>query len=281
MRRYSFQDGIRGGTRGGVRGGGGGNGSGNNNGNHGQNGAAAFNLNGLSSTGAWSASRDLLTAFAGNSRYTTATGVDSLKDQSGNARNLDQATGDRQPLITTAGPNSRICLDFDGSDDNLNGATLTNFISNTAAYAIVSFLADAITLANASMWTNHRLLADNGGYWGLFLKDSGGSPDIGAVINYDGTEDVASSTTISAGTAYVIETRHESGQLYVRINNGSWSAGTASGNTADLTNAMYMGGSTLTAMFNGKIFEAATWSSVPTSGQMNQIAAGFKSWVGA
>src|SRR5687767_3281347 len=75
-----------------------------------------YPLDGLSPSGAWSLSRDLLTAYIGGTRYIDASGVHTLNDQSGNTRNLTVASeGSAKPALATAGPNSRECADFDGT----------------------------------------------------------------------------------------------------------------------------------------------------------------------
>lgn len=239
-------------------------------------------MDGLTPTAAWSMSRDLFTTWVGSARYTTATGIDSLKDQSGNARNLGNGSAGVQPAVTTAGPNSRTCADFDGTTDFIVGAALSNFITNSAGYMIASFMADTITLNDANIYNNHLIIGDQGAFAGIFVKNTAGSPETISSYNFDGTVDVASNVTVVAATPYVVEWRHESGNLYIRLNNGAWSGATASGNTSTMTGVMAMGSRNgLAALFDGKIFEAATFSTIPSTGTQDLLAAGFKSWIGA
>lgn len=231
-------------------------------------------------TAVWSLSRNLFPGFS-SARYTTATGVDSLKDQTGNARNLNQATGTKQPVVTTAGPNSITCADFDGSDDLLStGATgLSNFIANNSGWIIVSCIIDAITTNNgtgASTFTNNHIWGDNLGYVGLCLRTTG--PNVTA-YNYDGNYDTQSSV-IATATPYVFSWRHEGGNVYLRVNDGTESAGAASGNTQVVTNSLIMGHNG-TAGGNVKIFEMATWSTIPSSTDRDAIVADWKTWIGA
>ncbi|WP_394891006.1 Ig domain-containing protein [Mesorhizobium sp. AaZ16] len=238
---------------------------------------AAGILDGLSPTGAWSMSRDLLTAFAG-SRYTDVSGaVSSWNDQSGNSRHMAQATAGNRPLVATAGPNSIACADFDGTDDILVGSiAISNFISASAGYLVVSFLADTITVNNANAWSNHAIIEDFGQFLGLHLRDTG-SPDTISAYNWDGNADVAARVEINAGTANVAEWRHEGGNVYVRVNGGT-EASAASGNTQLLTGQLRFGGAS--AWLDGKIFEVATFSTVPASGDRDAIVADFMTQVG-
>lgn len=251
--------------------------------NHGGGGGGGptYPLDGFSPTGAWSMSRDLLSAFAGGSRYTDSSGaVSSLNDQSGNTRHLtDAGTAARRPTVATGGPNSRTCADFDGSTDFLTGAAISNFISNSAGYMIVSWLADAITLNVAQSYNNHLILGDAGQFMGLYLRDTG-SPDTVYGFNWDGNEDRGVDATIAVSTAYVTEWRHDGGNVYVRVNGGTWQSA-ASGNTSTMTNALLLGGRNGAQQFNGKIFEAAVFSTVPGSTDRDAFEADFRAWVGA
>jgi hypothetical protein len=274
-------DARRGNTgRGGGNGRGGG-GGGNNNGNHGQGGSGVSVglLDGLSPTSAFSFSRDLLTAFVGSSRYTTGTGISTWEDQSGNNRDFSQGTGASQPTLTTAGSKSRACANFDGTNDSLAASGISNFFANSAGYLIVSFLPDVVN-TNFGTSSDDMVWGDFGDYTGLFLRNNS-SVYSAQAYNYDGTVDLATAS-ITIGAANVVEWRHESGNLYIRVNAGSWSAGTTSGNTGAMTGVLRLGQKSAgTELFEGKIFEFATWSTVPTNGQMNQIASGFVSWIGA
>ena len=241
-------------------------------------------LDGTTPTGAWSFSRDLKTSFIGGSRYTDVAGeVSALNDQSGNSRNLSQSNAAFRPTITTAGTNSRTCADFaSASGDRLTGTTLSNFIANNSGYAVVSILADSIVTNSATVYANHAIICDGvSQIFGLFLRNTG-TPDTVYAYNWDGSVDAASSATINAGTTYVVEWKHTGGNVSVRVNAGSWTD-VASGNTTGLGGTFTMGtqsGASSTS-FDGKIFEAAIYSSLPTTAQQDAIAADFKNWIGA
>lgn len=241
--------------------------------------AVTYPLDGLSPTGAWSASRDLLSAFAGNSRYTIATGVSSWKDQSGNTRNADNAAGTQQPTITTAGPNSRSCLNFPGDSVSavLDSVAISNFIAAGSGYLVVSYIADTINTNSANSYSNDQIIADTGGYMGLFLRNTGSPTDTLYAFNWDGNEDKATNTDVVAGTTTVAEWKHEGGNVYVRVNGGIWKSAT-SGNTQVLTGLLRFG--TITK-FDGKLFEAAIFSTVPSAANQDAIVADFMDWVGA
>jgi len=233
----------------------------------------ALILDGTSPTGAWSMFRDLLTSFVGGTRYTTATGVNQLTDQSGNARHFSQSGGVSQPVVTTAGPLSRTCADFDGVNHLLQttGFTLADFISASSGYVIVSFIADAITTSAPNIYNNSSVFADGSGYVGVFMK----TPNVIASYNWDGSEK-STTATITTATPYIVEWRHDTGNLYIRINGGTETS-IASGNTSVLTGVLLLAGGN--SRGNIKVFELATWSTVPSLATRDAIVADFKAQI--
>lgn len=235
-------------------------------------------LDGLSPTGAWSASRKLLSTYSGTFKTSSGGTISNLKDQSGSARDLTQATAGRQPADTTAGPNGVACLGFDGSDDNLStGVTLTNFMSASAGYWIASIYIDSFPTNNANSYNNSMILGDNGSAWARLTVRSG---NILYAFNWDGNEDKAQGTVTTA-TAYVVEWRHDSGNIYQRVN-GAGETSVASGNTSNITNGSFaMGGVGITLPFAGKIFEAAAFSTVPSQDQRAALVQSLGKYIGA
>lgn len=244
-------------------------------------------LDGLAGlTGAWSASRDLLTAFGGGSKYTDAGGgaISSFADQSGNGRDLtDGGSSTRRPVLTTAGPNSKACLDFDGTNHYLSSAAaFSSFVAAGAKYMIVSIVPDAIVNNSANSYSNDGVFAEQGGYCGIYLKNTAGTPETAIAFNYSGSDNAASSAVIDTGTAYVLELRHESGTLGLRVNNGT-EVTTSSNNTDSLGSTLNLGwGYTSSSQkYNGKVFEAAVFSTVPSGANRSAVAANWMTWCGA
>jgi len=244
--------------------------------------AATFPLDGLTVQAAWSMSRPLSTAYGAGSLYTASGGyISKLEDQTSNNLDMNQTIADaNRPVEATAGPNSRACADFD-TNDYLVGTTLANYFFAGAGYIVVSAMFDAITLNTGSPYTDHPIIGDDGGYMGLYVSDVG-SPDKVSAYNYDGNQDYASSTTVTVATPYVLEWKHEGGNISLRVNGGSW-INAASGNTGSLANVLHFGAgySVGGAHFDFKLFEAAIFSVVPSSGTQDALVADFKAWVGA
>lgn len=234
-------------------------------------------------TGAWSFSRDLLSTFS-SARYTDTSGaIDTLVDQTGNSHTLSR-TGTQRPTLSTAGTNSRACGDFDGSDDSLRmsggaGHQLANLIANNNGWIAISFIADVIDANNATVYANECLMGDAGAFMGLFTKTG----DAIHVYNWDGNTDTTSAS-VTEGTAYVAEWRHESGTLYCRLNGGT-EVSVASGNTSSLTSALCIGSTAASpsgpSEFDGKIFEMVSYNATPSSTDRDAIVANMMAWIGA
>jgi hypothetical protein len=231
-------------------------------------------LDPYSPSGAWSMSRDLLIAASGLPRYTTATGINSIKDQTGGLRHL--ANTSNQPVVATAGPNSRTCADFNGTTQILQtAASVSSFWSNTTGYVVCSFLVDGITGSDTvDLFFNDLVWGDGiNGYSGIYLTASG-TPAKMTAFGYDGNNDFASQDVVVTGTAYVAEWRHEGGNLYLRVNGGT-EVSVAHGTASDMSGPLGIGDHA-----NIKFFEMATFATIPSSTNRDIIAADFKSHIG-
>lgn len=238
-------------------------------------------LDGLSDlTGAYSFSRDLLTSFIGNARYADSSGaITSLEDQSGNNRDFtDGAQVARRPALVSTGPNNRAAAQFDGSSDFLTSSvTITNFITNTTAYLILSGRADNITTADATVQNNDAIILDSNACMGAFLHST--TPSLKGMHHDGGGTRDQTDHAIAVGTVFVVELRHEGGNFSSRLNGGSWST-VASGNTLAVNGNWWLGRTT--GLFSEvTVFELAIFNVVPNDTQKDALAADLKTWIGA
>ncbi len=239
-------------------------------------------LDGLANlTGAWSFGRKLLSSYSGPLADLIVT--TTLYNQQGTANRDFSQSATRMPTLSTAGPNSRGCGDFDGSNDCLQGGTatqITNLMSNSVGYVIISGIFDTLTLDdNTNKDRNHRIFLDGGDFIGMMGR-------LGGILygyNWDGNGDFATagSGSIVAGTPYVLEWFHTGGNVGLSIN-GAADITTASGNTSTVTGVLFLGGLTSgTGAFDGKIFECATFSAVPNSTIRGNLVTDLRNWIGA
>lgn len=234
-------------------------------------------LTGLS--GAWSMSRALLTAYGG-ALYTDA-GSGAISSWLGqvSSRNFTNGNATQRPTAVIAGSNSRLAADFDGltdgDGDSLSYTSLGDLITASDGYIIMSLIADALSLNSGTVSANHRLFSEQGLYAGIALRSGGIA---GVFSENGGLGQVFSADTFNVGDAFVLEFRHTGGVLGVRVNGGTW-ATVAAGNTGSLGPAL-LGIRTDANATNCKLFELATFSTVPSVGTQDALVTSFKAWVG-
>ncbi len=243
-------------------------------------GGSHFVLDDLIASAGWSCSRPLAAGYLGPLKTTSGGFITRLYDQTGNARDLVTQSAGRDPASTTAGPNSISCADFDGSNDVLTadgGIGLSHFITASTGYMIASIYIDSFPTNSASSWSNSIILGDGGSGFARMTVRSG---NIYYAFNWDGNEDHADGT-VNIATPYVVEWRHEGGILYERVN-GTNEHSVSSGNTSNIgSGALKMGGVDGTLPFDGKIFEAITFSTVPSLAKRDALVQDLGIWIGA
>lgn len=236
-------------------------------------------LDGLSPTGAWSFSRDLLSSWSSSWYSDTSGNITSLNDQTGNGRDLT-ASGSSRPLLGTAGPNSRACGDFNGSSNVLSGSAINQFIQNGEGYLVVSFIADSVTSGSGTRYNNNGLMADASGYVGLLVDTNGLTPPYNLVAyNYDGNADYSEvAGGVNLDQVHVAEWKHEGGNVSCRLDGGSWST-VSSGNTSNINGGLRLGRGYVN-YFDGKVFEAIAFSSIPDEEDQDAIVEELLDWAG-
>jgi hypothetical protein len=246
---------------------------------------------GASAQWAVSRSRTLVPGYTGAYDSIVSGGVDILYDQSGNGHDIHAPSAGSRPIATTSGPNGRACCQFSPSSPSVGqtlqtGATVhvSDLLSASAGYMVVSIRPDVVTQNSSTdsnfLSSNANVLMFGGLRGGLTLRTGG----ILHAYNWDGNEDNVASAGGAVpigGNPCVIEWRHEGGNVYQRVN-GANETSVASGNSTDLTGALKMGFSGSTGSFyNGKIFEAMIYNSVPTQTERDAIVSDMMIWVGA
>ena len=202
------------------------------------------------------------------------------------------------PSVTSNSPNYRSstplmllpCLDFDGTEDYLQlyphaGGTAKSMSDLFAAggkTAIAAVYIESVTTNNANAWTNEAILADNGGFWGIHLKNTGGGAYQVVAYNWDGSADTVA-LTITLTKSWIVVLRHDGTDLYLDLYDTSGtspvtSGSTASGNTTDLTNDFFVGRniSGSAAYYNGRVGEWATWNVALTGTDLTDAIAYFR-----
>lgn len=246
----------------------------------------ALALDSLSPTGAYSIARKLKTAYGGKairvrrSSDNTETDIDYISnvldesgllsfcgvgsgfvvkiyDQSGSNRDLTQSTASNQPRIVNSGSlvtmaNSKPAADHDGSGDMFSAVAISNFISASAYEGFGVYILDSASAASGSKQFGPFLCSDgSNGYFGYSFFN-------GSARNYNYGTYQEASIVVSNSTNYLSNFRHESGNLYNQINNGT-EVSTATTNTGSLGSALQVGGGSVS--FDGKMSELILFNS--------------------
>lgn len=229
-------------------------------------------------TACYSASRRLLSAWGGALVDQTGGVVDKLWDQSNNGRHFSSTLTTR-PGLSTAGPQSRACLDFDGSNDLMDTTGTSapaDLIAVNLGFIVMSVLIDTVNSTGANIFQNTALIAASNQNMGLFLKSNTG---LIYAYNNDGAADTESAA-YTTGSVKTYSWRHESSKVFLGID-GTEGAGTTSNNTSSLSASVmrlgYNGGGVNT--FDGKFFEMAIWNSPPSAPDKAAIVTAMLNWL--
>lgn len=195
--------------------------------------------------------------------------IDTLYDQSGNARNLSQATTANQPklvssgsLITTVGGKPSPL--FDASNDSLpSGLAASNFVT-AAAYTMIA--AGKATSGNSgpNAYYNRHMFADSGGYIeGLSFDGANFNPN-----HYAGVY-VGPTIAASYPVTNVFVHRYDGTNISGHIGGGTGASASA-GNVGSLSGTASMGFGA-SAYFDGNIAELIVYGVALSTSDLNAI----------
>jgi len=232
-------------------------------------------LDGTGVTAAFSLSRSLLQTFQAAKYLDTAGAITRIYNQVLSGDVTDGATSTRRPALATAFPNSITCADFDGSSDYLDGSAISNYIGASSKFIVATLIFDSISITTGGVTAGHAAVVDSTGRTGIFGYNDGADKAFAA--NFDGTVDGAG-VAVTEGTAYVVTCRHDGTNVHVSINGGAETS-VASGATSGAMGTLRFGyrGN---GFFDGKLAEAALWSTVPDESTRNAIIADFMAHAG-
>ena len=173
--------------------------------------------------------------------------ISAWSDFSGTTADWTQGTAGRRPAVSEGG------ADFDGTDDFLAGPVLNTVITASAYTVILATMVDAVDTNTGATYLNDAIIGDgNTELFGIYLK----SAPTAHAYNWDGSDDHAD-VSISTGAKFILTTRHGSGALGIRVNNGS-EVTASSGDTTGIAHAAQMarGAGSDADCFDGKVYAA-------------------------
>ncbi len=147
-------------------------------------------------------------------------------DSSGNARHLVGSTSSTAPAETTL--NSLDIPDFDGSNDQLTNSTALSTLLTTSGYGGWCLLnAQSIDAASSASITttpygNDGVFVDSGGYFGIYLRNNGGSYELQLYHFASASNGLA--FTISLSTWYLLAYYYDGTNLRASLDGGSISS---------------------------------------------------------
>ena len=173
------------------------------------------------------------------------------------------------------------CLDFDGSDDQLQVVNDTNqttyvgtssFLGGQAKTILIAFYAESITDTAIG---SHGLIGGDSSF-GLCLRDVSGTKKVGA-INNGGSDAVE--LTVSTATTHVACMRQDTSNIYLSVDGGAESSTASTFSSADskITIARCFG----STVYNGRIGEIALYNAALTGSDLTDAIAYFRlKWQG-
>jgi hypothetical protein len=166
--------------------------------------------------------------------YTNASWSGAASGGASSGRNLAEATNFPTRVADILGTGHDVA-DFDGTNDHLDGAACSTFLTTTQYSGWALVYITAINTNNTSNYAlNDTIVGTNGtAEVYLYLRSNGGAPVVG--IGHGGG--VGAETSISLNTWHLVQFRFTAGQKEIRINRGSWvthTGGSISGLTATL-----------------------------------------------
>jgi len=180
---------------------------------------------------------------------------------------LQRASMQPSYIQTTASPiygslTGRRGLVFDGSNDQMTSASYTS-----AIFAAGAKEAYIITDSNTASGTQ-VILRPASSYFDLRISGAGYQ-----FVNYDGTGDQTQSTH-AANRVELFSFRHASGYLYSSIQGGPETAGTASGDTTNISTALTLGHAS--TPLNGNMYRFITFNKTNSPAVRAKLQRGFR-----
>jgi hypothetical protein len=219
-------------------------------------------------TAAWSMSRKLVTAYGGSFYLNTSGNVETLYDQAGSSRDMSAGVGVRPAVATQGG---LAVADFTPNTHALSSAAgMSQFITASAGYIVLVVYMDAHVSTQSVVFRDGQIATQ--------ISVLTSTSQMSAYNDGGGVTAGGAATAVSLPSANVFTWRHEGGVLYASVNGGT-EVSASSGNTSNLTGA-FIFARTGSFGFDGKLYEAYIWNTVPSSGDRTAIVAQAKTYVG-
>lgn len=162
--------------------------------------------------------------------------------------------------------------DFDGTNDQLVGAAMSNFITDAAysGWALVNV--DAIATDSTPVpFDNDAIVSDSSSRWFVYLRSSG---LVGLQHQQSTTADrIIVTTTFSTGAKKLVQWRYDGVNIQIRVNDGAWQSTAAASLLTDGMAGAFNVGRNYNAgrLLNGKMHALATSKVCLTDEQFDNV----------
>lgn len=237
-----------------------------------------FKPTNISNLGLWlDATKGLFDATSGGNPVTTdGATVARWEDQSGNGYHVTQATSDNRPILKTSVKNSKNILRFDGSDDLLISANISENNLSAMTCFVVAYV------AGFGGGNFGRYFERGSGALGLvigwFVNSNDGNTNRLSAIGGNFFHDTAINS-IAAGNWYLNSAKWNGGtnretDMSQKVNRVSSTRGlTGTGATTSVSNTTYQIGNraTVDRAFNGDIAELIIYNQALSTEQIDNV----------
>ena len=209
-------------------------------------------------------------------------------DQSGNSRNVTNATAAQQPKIVSAGLlinaiNGKPCILWDGVDDKLpSGIAASNFFS-AGAYTSFGIMRPSAGTNALECWNMRQIIADNGAFIApIAFFDDG----LGVTRLYGGHDPITGLVdqgfvNITYPENAVCLTKFTGSRIDVWKNGGTPGSDTVVTNIEALNNSLNLGATTMAQSFySGHVIEVYTFNSALSVSECNVLGANLAAYAG-
>ena len=204
--------------------------------------------------------------------------IDTWYDQTGNGRNLTQATTASQPKIVSSGAvittvNGRPSPLFDASNDYMtSGIAISNFIT-AAAYTLISASRVVSGVTGPNSYYNRHTFADSGGYFeGISFNGTHYNPN-----HYSGAY-AGPTLSVTYPVTNVFAHKYDGTNVLGYVGGGPGGSA-AVGNVGSTGGTGYMGFGA-SAYFDGNIPELIIYSTALSTADLNTLGANLASQYG-
>jgi hypothetical protein len=213
-------------------------------------------------------------SFAGLAGSAT---LQSWYDQSGNGRDISQATAGTQPLLYTSGAfrldlGTSPALDFPTTAQMDSAVNASSFITTTAGTIFAVILADTTT--GTAVPNGRCAWGQSGGNAALVFQNG---VQAAAFQFGGGSYQTALATGLAVSTAYVVVWRHLSGNLSVFVNNGSAAQTVTAGTGDTLASPLRIGTCGGSSPWDGPIIELITYNTGLSDADVATVGAAMAS----